>query len=118
METAARAGNGWRRQWGGPPGPFVGPGNRKLAFYEADITSAGAFGGFLRAEFHPLPFTQQLENGAPNCAAVKEMFDPALIADETEPFVDEQASNCPGRHTRILRCARQPETISGAFGPL
>jgi hypothetical protein len=47
-----------------------------------------------------LAFTQQFENGPPHCAAVEEVFDAALIANETEAFVDEETCNGPGRHSR------------------
>jgi hypothetical protein len=39
------------------------------------------------------------------------MFDAALIADEAEPLIDEEASDCPGRHT-LSSDTRKPETIS------
>ena len=31
---------------------------------------------------------------------MKEVLDAAFIADESESFVDEEACDCPGRHTR------------------
>jgi hypothetical protein len=65
-------------------------------------------------ELYPLTFAKQLENGAANGTAVEEVFNAAFIADEPEPLVDEQACNSPRRHNRVLRCARLPETISGA----
>src|SRR4051794_13582087 len=94
---------------------MTGDRGEKLAFDQADVTGARALAGFLRREFHPLSFAQQLEYGAANGTAMEEMFGAALIADEAETLVDEQACDSPGSHNRVLRCARQPETIPGAF---
>jgi hypothetical protein len=36
---------------------------------------------------------------------VEEVFEATLIADKSESFIDEEASNGSGRHSRILRRA-------------
>jgi hypothetical protein len=34
---------------------------------------------------------------------MKEVFDSALVADESESLVDQEPSDCPGRHAEALR---------------
>ena len=85
-----------------PQGP--GDGTRDLAFDETNITSARPLGGLLGRELYALPFAEQLEHRLADGAAVKEVLDAALIANEAEAFVDEQTSDCPGRQSRVLRC--------------
>jgi len=75
----------------------------RLAFDQADVASARTFGGFLDLELDSLPFPQELEDGAANRAAVEEVLDSALVANEAEPLVDQQASDGTRRHTRVLR---------------
>ena len=70
-----------------------------LAVDQANIASARALLGFLRGEVDPLALTQELENGAAHRAAVKEVFDSALIADESKPFVNQQTRDRAGWHT-------------------
>ncbi len=38
---------------------------------------------------------------------MKEVLDTALIANEAEALVDEQASDCAGRHSRVPPMLRQ-----------
>src|SRR4051812_44959391 len=73
------------------------------AFDEPDFSGPGSLAGFFLRELNPLAFAQQLEHGASDRAAVKEMFDSAFVADESEPLVDQKASDRSGRHTRVLR---------------
>jgi hypothetical protein len=75
----------------------------RLAFDQANVACPRALGRVLDLEFDSLTFAQELEDGAANRAAVKEMLDPALVADETEPLVDQKASDGTRRHTSVLR---------------
>src|SRR5215510_2804109 len=104
-----------------PEGPLLGPlgesgpGVQISAFDQADVARARPFCRLFSLKLDALPFPKKLENRLAYSAAVKEMFDAALIADETESLVDEETCNCPGRHGRVLRCARVPGTIPGRF---
>jgi hypothetical protein len=69
------------------------------AFDQTDVTGARPLRGFLGCEFDALAFSQQLEHRATDRTAVKEVLDAALVSDESETFVDQEASNCPGWHT-------------------
>ena len=40
-------------------------------------------------------------------AAMKKVLDTALISNEAEALVDEQTSDCPGRHSRVPPMLRQ-----------
>src|SRR6185436_9421492 len=106
------------RATGGGTGGFNpaprGPGQNS-AFDQANVTRTRALRGILGRKLHPLTLPQQFEDGTPNRTSVEKVFDAAFIADEPESLVDEQACNCPRRHNRVLRCARRPETIPGAF---
>jgi hypothetical protein len=44
---------------------------------------------------------------------VKEVLDPGFISNETEPLVDQKASDGTRRHTRVLR-EHSPRAIPGA----
>jgi len=70
------------------------------AFYQPDIAGARTLAGVLRSELDPLSFAQQFKNSSPHRAAVEEVFDAALIANEAEAFVDEESCDSPARHTR------------------
>src|SRR5213083_2547378 len=59
----------------------------RSAFDQPDFAGARTLAGFFGREFHPLAFTQELEHRAANRAAVEEVLDPPLIADEAEPLV-------------------------------
>ena len=76
---------------------------KDLTFYETDVSGAWTLLRILRSELDALTFAEQLEHRAANRAAMKEVFDPAFIADEPEPFVDEKPCDRAGRHTRVLR---------------
>src|SRR5262249_31181200 len=71
-----------------------------LAFDQANVTGARALLRLFRRELDALPFAQQLKDRAAHGAAVEEVLDSVLVADETEPFVDQEACDCPRRHTR------------------
>src|SRR4051812_45523853 len=78
------------------PGTERGPRTRtgvRSAFDQPDFTGAGSLTGLFGREFHPLAFAQELEDRSPHGTAVKEMLDPAFVADEAEPFVDQQPSD-------------------------
>jgi hypothetical protein len=73
------------------------------AFDETNLPGSGALAGVFLRELDTLTFTQQLEHCAPHGTAVEKVFDSTFVADESEPFVDQKASDGPGRHTRVLR---------------
>jgi hypothetical protein len=88
------------------PGPSGGRAHvRVLTFDQSNVASAGTLCRFLCCEFHALPLPQQFEDRAAHGAAVKEVFDAALIAYESKSLIDEETCNSPGRHSRVLRCA-------------
>jgi hypothetical protein len=80
-----------------------GAGRKNLTFYEANVAGARSLLRFLRSELDTLTLAKQLEDGAPDRAAMKEMFDPAFIADKPETLVDQKPCDRAGRHTRVLR---------------
>ena len=53
------------------------------------------------------PFAQQLEHRLAYGAAMKKVLDTALISNEAEALVDEQTSDCAGRHSRVPPMLRQ-----------
>jgi hypothetical protein len=61
---------------------------RTLTFDQPNVSRARALLRVLRSEFDALTLAQQLEHGTADRAAVEEVFDPTLVADEPEPFVD------------------------------
>src|SRR5262249_21965906 len=69
-----------------------------LAFDQPHVARARPFLRFLRSELHPLTFAQQLEHRSADRAAMEKVFDSTLVADEPEPFVDQEACDCPGWH--------------------
>src|SRR6185295_16623613 len=84
----------------GSPGRKVQETRSRSAFDQADIARPRAFSGVLRRELDALSFAQQLEHRASHRAAVEEVLDAALVADEPESFVDEEPCDCAGWHTR------------------
>src|SRR3990172_5276091 len=89
---------GWRGS-GAPPAGFSGG----SAFDQTHFPGARTLAGILGRELHALALAQQLEHRAAHGAAMEEVLDPALVADESEPLVYQQSSDGPGRHTRVLR---------------
>ena len=59
-----------------------------LTVDQTNIASARTLLGFLNGKIDPLAFTQELEDSAAHRAAVEEVFDTTLIADEPKPFVN------------------------------
>ena len=80
-----------------------GAGREELTFYETDVSGARPLLRFLRSELDALTFAEQLENGAADGAAMKEVLDSAFIADKPETLVDQEPCDRAGRHTRVLR---------------
>jgi hypothetical protein len=74
-----------------------------LLLDQANLACARALSRFLGCEFDALAFPQQLEDGAAYSAAMEEMLDSTLIANEPKALVDEETCDGPGRHTRVLR---------------
>jgi len=60
----------------------------RLAFDQANVARSRALGRFLDLELDSLALAQELEDGAADGAAVKEVLDPALVANEPEPLVN------------------------------
>src|SRR5918993_5720244 len=83
--------------------PFLGPGSAwgasSSGVEQSHVSCARALAGVLGVEFDALTFAQQLEHGAANGAAMEEVFNARLIADEPKTLVDEKASNSSRRHT-------------------
>src|SRR5580765_1741326 len=87
--------------WVWPPARADKPGRlRTSAFDQANISRARSLAGILGCKFHALPFAKKFENGASHRAAMEEVLDAALVADEAESLVDEKSCDCPGWHTR------------------
>jgi hypothetical protein len=84
------------------PAP-TGTGRKDLTLYETNVSGARTLLRFLRSELDALSFAKQLEDGAPDRAAMKEMLDASLIADKPETLVDQKPCDRTGRHTRVLR---------------
>ena len=72
----------------------------RLSFDEANVAGARALLRILRREIDTLAFAQQLEHRAADGAAVEKMFNPAFVADEPEPFVDEEPCDRPSWHSQ------------------
>src|SRR5678815_3168907 len=81
--------------------------DRGSAFDETNVSGAWALGGFLRRELNALSLAQQLEDRLAYGAAMKKVLDTALIANKAEALVDEQTSDCAGRHSRVPPMLRQ-----------
>jgi hypothetical protein len=77
--------------------------NYALTLYETNVSGARALLRFLRSELDALALAKQLKDGAADRAAMKEVFDPAFIADKPEALVNEKPCDRAGRHTRVLR---------------
>jgi hypothetical protein len=75
----------------------------RSAFDEAHFSGARTLAGFFLGELDSLTFPEQLEYGAAHGAAMEEVLDSTFVANESEPLVDQKASDGPGRHTRVLR---------------
>jgi len=111
----ARPGQTHRREHGGEDS-VIGAGRGRcqsiLALDQANVASPRSFGRFLGRELHALPLAKQLEHGVPHRAAVKKVFDPGFIPDESEALVDQQTCDRTRRHT-VLRFAEPPESRPG-----
>ena len=73
------------------------------ALDESDFAGPGTLRRFFGGELYPLALTEQLEHGAPDGAAVEEMFGTAFITDEAETLVDQETSDRPVKHSLPLR---------------
>lgn len=81
---------------------------RTSALLEAHVAGTWALARFLGRKLYALALAKQLEHGAADGTAVKEVLDSAFIADETEALIDQKASDRAGRHTRVLSMNRPP----------
>ena len=89
------------------PGPAGGRASvRELPFNQSNVSGAGALGRFFCRELHPLSLPKQFEDRAAYGASMEEVFDAALIAYKSKSLIDEKTSDSPGRHSRVLRCAK------------
>ncbi len=76
---------------------------RRLALEQANFSGARALAGIFLGELDALAFTKQLEDGAADRAAMEKVLDSPFVANESKTLIDQKASDCPGRHTRVLR---------------
>ena len=82
---------------GTSPGPHGGRERAGgSALDQPNVAGPRALGGLFGRELHSLALAEQLENRAADGAAVEEVFDATLIADEPEPLVDEEACDSAG----------------------
>src|SRR4051794_22034973 len=77
-----------------------GPAANRLIFDQPNVAGARPLLRIFRCEIDALTLAQQLEHRAPHGAAVEEVLNPALVADEPEPLVDQEPCDCPGWHSR------------------
>src|SRR5262245_61894553 len=84
---------------------------RVSAFDQPDFAGARSLAGLFRRELHPLSFTQELEHCPPHRAAMEEVLNPPLVANESEPLVDEKPRDRPGWHNPRPPPARFFENI-------
>ena len=89
-----------------PAPPGAGLECEKLSLDQSNVSRAGSLRRFLGCELHSLSLSKQLEDRPSHSAAMEEVFDAALIAYESKTFIDEETCNSPGRHSRVLRCAK------------
>ena len=83
---------------------------------KSNVTGARTLRRVLDRELHALSFAKKLEDGAPDGAAMEKVFDAALIANESEPLVDEETCDSPGRHSRVppmRESLRQSQALPG-----
>ena len=76
-------------RWSGPD---------RLAVDEPHFSGARSLGRLFGRELDPLTFAEQLEHGATNRRAMKEVLDTTFVANEAETLVDEQTCNRAVRH--------------------
>src|SRR5262249_25530345 len=111
----------WSVGRGRNPGAVNGPphraGNepRASAFDQTDFTGPRTLAGLFRREFHALTLPEQLEHRSAHGAAMEEMLDAALVADEAEALVNQEPSDRPGWHNPCppKRRVRTPGNIPG-----
>jgi hypothetical protein len=66
-----------------------GAGWGRLTLYKTNVSGAWSLLRILRSELNALTFAKQFEHCAANGAAMKEMLDSSLIANEPKPLVDQ-----------------------------
>ena len=93
--SGPRPGHGWSAV------PATGQRRRggALVLDQTYFTGAGTLGRLFDGELDALALPQQLEHRSPNRAAMEEMLDSALIADEAETFVDQETRDRTAGHT-------------------
>ena len=126
--ASAIAGGRTRARTKGPAsrgaGPFRCPvrrdGAAALCVEQSHVARARTLAGVLGVEFDALTFAKQLEHGATNGAAMEEVFNARLIANEAKTLVDEKASNSSRRHTvtsdvpPVASCDGRPRVAVGS----
>src|SRR5262245_24890389 len=86
------------------PGAVNGPPHRARdwrsasALDQSDFSGTGPLAGLLWRELHALAFPQQLEHRPAHGAAMEEVLDAPLVADEAEALVNQEPSDRPGWH--------------------
>ena len=73
---------------------------------QTDVGGARTLGRFLDGELHALSFAEQFEHDAAHGAAMEEVLESRLIANEAETLVDQEPCNGALRHVRALRSER------------
>src|SRR5262245_7016339 len=66
---------------------------RDLAIDQAHVGCPRALGRVLVRELYPLAFTEQFEHRATDRGAMEKMLHAAFVANEPEPFVNQQSCN-------------------------
>ncbi len=78
-------------------------GGGALVLDYANFTGAGTLSRLFDGEVGSLTLPQQFEHPSPHCAAMEEMLDSLLIADEAETFVDQETRDRTACHYDLLR---------------
>jgi hypothetical protein len=90
---------------------------RCSALDQADIARARAFLRIFGRELDALAFAQQLEHGTAHRAAMEEVLDSALVADEPEALVDEEPLRSIPRVSRPVTGACEESRSCRDAGP-
>ena len=69
--------------------------------------------GFFRCEFNPLSLAKEFKDGAADRAAVEEMLDSALVADEPEALPFRTPRDIPRELSRLWAPAEPKYVLSG-----
>ena len=93
-------------------------GSRRLALEQANFAGARALLRLLGSELDALTLAQELEHRAAHRAAVEEVLDAPLVADEPETLVDQQTCDSAARHAVPPRERASKMNLGGHHAPL